>query len=95
MPEIQPCAITRPVRGLRSADDQDLEKTAKCFYLGNPADAWRFLSKEAQVEAETREKFNALFKAHDPTIRSVKVLGLETKNGSVFGKVEVVFPLRS
>jgi hypothetical protein len=85
-------AATKPANtNCDSPNDQDLEKSARCFHLGVPSDAWHFLSKEAQAEEGSREEFNKRFGPDDEKPVAFKVLGVDTRNGQNLGRIEVVW----
>jgi len=78
--------------GCQADVDRDLEQVTNCFYLGHPSDPWHFLSRESQSEVGTRDGFNEAFaKPSNWRGKSVTVLGVESRDGQVFGRVEVVY----
>ena len=74
-----------------SPNDQDLEKTARCFHSGVPRDAWLLLSKEAQAEEGNREEFARGFGPERQVPIAFRVLGVDTRNGQTLGRVEAVY----
>jgi len=78
--------------GCERGGDRDLDQVANCFYLGHPADPWHFLSRESRPEAGTRDDFNKAFaQPSDWRTNSATVLGVESRDGQVFGRVQVVY----
>jgi len=78
--------------GCQNDSDRDLEQVTRCFYLGHPSDPWHFLSRESQAEVGARDGFNKAFaKPSNWRSKSVTVLGVESRDGQVFGRVEVIY----
>lgn len=97
-PGSQQTQTQRTTDACDSLNEKDLESSAKCYHLGEPPDPWSFLSKESQLEEGNRDTFNAgriTARKGAPGAaiwppRSLRVLGIDTRGASVFGRVEAV-----